>query len=263
MPFFTTNDQVKVNYHRYGEPENPVIIFIGGYSSSEITWHFQIEPFVAAGYQVITYDHRGHGASDKVSYGLTLQRLGFDLHELMVALELQNVVLVGHSMGAATILAYEQLFGDGNLRAVVTEDQSPTFLQTPDWLDGYGRSLGELEQFMTDFPRTKLTQQKLSDETKRILGRGMLPFDFQHYRPLLLNIITQDLRPVIRREKVPHLFLAGGASPVFSPAHAAAARALQQNPLSTVEQFAGCGHILHLEAISKFNETLLSFLKKL
>ena len=82
MSFFTTNDLVNINFHDYGSSMNPPIILIGGYSSSEVTWFAQIEAFVNAGYRVITYDHRSHGDSQKVDYGLTLHRLAMDLKEL-------------------------------------------------------------------------------------------------------------------------------------------------------------------------------------
>ncbi|MGL4334804.1 MAG: alpha/beta fold hydrolase, partial [Lactococcus garvieae] len=51
MPFYTTNDGVQINYHSYGATENQAIVFINGYSASEVTWAFQVDYFVAAGYR--------------------------------------------------------------------------------------------------------------------------------------------------------------------------------------------------------------------
>lgn len=263
MPFYTTNDDVQINYHSYGEEENQTLVFINGYSASEITWVFQVEFFVAAGYHVITYDHRSHGQSQEVDYGMTLHRLATDLEELMIFLQIEKPVLIGHSMGAAIIMAYEELFTDKKLAAIVTEDQGPTFLKTPDWLDGNtGKTFAELSAFIRDFPRTKLTNRQLSDQVKRELGKGMLPFNFQKHQNLLQNVVTQDWRKNLTRERVPHLFFAGGHSPIFPVAHAYAARNLQQNKYSEVSIFKDCGHILHVEDIEKFNQKLLSFIGK-
>ncbi|MFC4652826.1 alpha/beta fold hydrolase [Lactococcus nasutitermitis] len=263
MAFFTTNDKVKINYHSYGAPDAPTIVLVNGYSASEITWLCQIEPFVAAGFRVITYDHRGHGLSDKVKYGLTLARLATDLHELLVYLEIFHVILIGHSMGAALIMAYEELFTDKKIDLVITEDQAPTFLRSSDWLDGdTGRTLAELSDFMEEFPKTRLTRKKLSDDVKRSLGKSMYPFDFRAYQGLLRNIITQDWRANLAQETKAHLFLAGSLSPIFPPEHAQAARNLQTNPNSQAIIFEGCGHLLHLEDADKFNQTILKFIKK-
>ncbi|GBG97388.1 alpha/beta fold hydrolase [Lactococcus termiticola] len=263
MTVFTTNDGIKLNYHLYGEATKGTMVLIGGYSSSEVTWHFQLEDFVEAGYQVLTYDHRSHGASDRVDYGLTIHRLAQDLKELLDGLEIRQPILVGHSMGAATIMAFEELYTDGGILAVVTEDQGPCFLKADSWLDGWGYELAALTDFMRDFPRTKLTQKQLSDETKRILGKGMYPFDFRRFQPLLQNVILQDWRENLKRETTPHLFLAGGESPIFPPEHAVASLDLQGHPKSEALIFEGCGHILHIEDAKKFNQKVLDFLDSL
>ncbi len=65
-------------------------------------------------------------------------------------------------MGAATIMAYEELFTDENVSAIITEDQAPTFFKSADWLNGqYGKTLTELSVFIDDFPKTRLTQKKV------------------------------------------------------------------------------------------------------
>lgn len=264
MSFFITNDNVKINFHDYGDKNARALVLVGGYSASEVTWFAQIEPFVTAGYRVITYDHRSHGDSQRVDFGMTIHRLAMDLNELIEHLNLDKPILIGHSMGAATIMAYEELFTDENLSAVITEDQAPTFLKSKDWLNGTsGRNLEDLSPFIDDFPKTHLTQKILPDQVKRELGKGMKAFDFKRYRSLLQNVILQDWRHELTQEHRPHLFFAGGRSPIFPSAHAQAARDLQQNPNSEVQIFADCGHILHLEEIDHFNQVVLDFLEKI
>jgi non-heme chloroperoxidase len=261
MSKFTTNDGVSINFHEYGMKSGQDVVFISGYSASEATWLVQIGSFAKAGFHVVTYDHRSHGRSDKVDYGLTVQRLAMDLQEMIDFLKLENPVLVGHSMGATTIFAYEQMFTDKDLLAVVTEDQAPCFLKNPAWLNGEGLDFTELKQFMDDFPELHLTRKQLPEALKRELGASLLPFDFQLGRPLLLNTIIQDFRETLVQEKVPHLFLAGSESPTSPTAHAEAALALTRNPLSQSEIFDGCGHILHLEDSEKFDASVKNFIE--
>jgi pimeloyl-ACP methyl ester carboxylesterase len=261
MANFITNDAVSINFHEYGLKSGQALVFVNGYSASEATWLLQIGTFAKAGFHVITYDHRSHGRSDKVNYGLSVQRLALDLKELLDFLKLEKPILIGHSMGAAVILAFEQMFTDENLLAVITEDQAPTFLKSPDWLENRGRNLADLEQFMIDFPKTYLTKKSLDPDLKRELGKELLPFDFQLGLPLLRNVITQDWRSVLQREQVPHLFLVGLKSPIFPPEHAPAALKLTHNPLSAVVSFADCGHIPHLESPDEFDQSVLEFIE--
>lgn len=263
MSFFKTNDGVSLNYHVYGDSNNQAVILIEGYSSSEVTWILQIQSFIKEGFYVVTYDHRLHGKSEKVDFGLSIQRLALDLKELLDYLDIEKPIFIGHSMGSTTILAFEQMFTDGDLLAVISEDQSPTFLKTEGWLGGSGKVLAELSQFMDDFPKTHLTKKPLDPKLKRVLGKGMLPFDFNAGRPLLRNVITQDWRSVLKYETVPHLFLAGSESPVFPPEHAAAALALNKNKKSEAYMFEGCGHIPHLESPEEFDTVVIRFINKL
>jgi non-heme chloroperoxidase len=55
-------------------------------------------------------DKRSHGQSQKVSYGLKILRLARDLYELLTELDLNEVALLGHSMGSSVIWCYIDLF---------------------------------------------------------------------------------------------------------------------------------------------------------
>ena len=52
-----------------------------------------------AGYHVVTYDRRSFGWSSKPAKGYNYDTLTEDLHTLLEALNLQDVTLVGFSMG--------------------------------------------------------------------------------------------------------------------------------------------------------------------
>lgn len=262
MATFKTSDGVNLNYHDQGGALKPAIILLTGYSSSEMTWHYQVEPLLAAGWRVITYDHRNHGASDQVTYGLTAARLATDLAELMAYLDVENAVLMGHSMGAMVAMTYETLYTDANLRAVVTVDQAPTILRKADWLAGeVGLNWDEVPTFMDRLPSMHLMAQPLPADMKAELGRLTLPFDFKANRGMLLDTVMQDWRATLQRERVPHFFAVGGRSPLYPAVVGDASYELQQNELSKKVLFPAAGHIPHLEAVDEFNQELLSFLE--
>jgi len=55
--------------------------------------------------RIISVDMRGHGASPAGDRGFSVPELGADLRNLMVELEMDDVVLIGHSMGGVWSLA--------------------------------------------------------------------------------------------------------------------------------------------------------------
>ena len=69
--------------------------------------------------QVITYDRRGFGRSDKPNTGYTYDTLTADLHTLLEALELTDTTLVGFSMGGGEVARYFTKYGTDRVRSVV------------------------------------------------------------------------------------------------------------------------------------------------
>ena len=76
-------------------------------------------------YQVIAYDPRGHGGSDKPVTGNNFTTRGADLDALLRGLALDKPILVGWSFGAYDVLAYVRDFGTGAIGGVVVCDETP------------------------------------------------------------------------------------------------------------------------------------------
>ena len=58
------------------------------------------------GYRVIAHDRRGHGRSSQPWSGYDNNTFADDLAELLEKLDLQNVILIAHSMGGGEIARY-------------------------------------------------------------------------------------------------------------------------------------------------------------
>lgn len=87
------------------------VVLIHGYPLNGHSWEKQTRELLAAGYRVITYDRRGFGRSSKVNEGYDYDTFAADLHVLLEALELRNVVLVGFSMGTGELARYVSRYG--------------------------------------------------------------------------------------------------------------------------------------------------------
>ena len=84
---------------------------------------------------VCTWDARGHGTSRGTPESAvpTLDLLAADLDAAVTACAPEGAVLVGHGLGALTVLEYLRNYGDERVSGAVLVDQSPRMLTMPDW----------------------------------------------------------------------------------------------------------------------------------
>ncbi len=108
------------------------IVLIHGWPLSGESWSEQIAPLSAAGYRVVTYDRRGFGRSDKPSGGFDYDTLAEDLSNVLDELDLNDVTLVGFSMGGGEIARYVSKHGESRLHSVVLAAAVPPYLKKTD-----------------------------------------------------------------------------------------------------------------------------------
>ena len=154
---FVTSDGVQLSYIRQGNGRP--IVLVHGWSQCAEEFKYQIEP-LSARYDVIALDQRSHGESQKVSYGLKISRLSKDLYEFLTELDLNDVTLLGHSMGSAVIWCYIDLFGPEHLSKIILVDQSPFLTADPHWTQQEVEDSGAVD-----------TPQKVFDTIAALRGR--------------------------------------------------------------------------------------------
>lgn len=112
----TTEDDVPLLVREVGPADAPLtVIFVHGYCLRMESWHFQriqLEQAWGDSVRMVFYDHRGHGESGMpATESCTIAQLGRDLAAVVEAVAPSGpVVLVGHSMGGMTILAFARQF---------------------------------------------------------------------------------------------------------------------------------------------------------
>jgi pimeloyl-ACP methyl ester carboxylesterase len=77
------------------------VVFLHGLGASMYAWRKNLAPVAAAGYRVIAFDNRGFGFSDKPATGYDNASYARLTVALLDSLHLEDVVLIGHSMGGA------------------------------------------------------------------------------------------------------------------------------------------------------------------
>lgn len=102
MSFLTTNDGTTLFYNDWGQGKP--VVFVHAWGMNSTFWQYTMIYFRAQGLRCIACDSRGHGRSDDPGYGYDFDTLADDLHCLLEKLDLQDVTLVGHSMGGGVVL---------------------------------------------------------------------------------------------------------------------------------------------------------------
>ena len=97
-----SDDGVSIAYEVRGEGE-PTLVFIHGWCCDRSYWEEQL-PHFAEKYKVVAIDLAGHGESGLDRKKWTMGAFGEDVVAVVNKLNLDQVVLVGHSMGGFVIL---------------------------------------------------------------------------------------------------------------------------------------------------------------
>lgn len=254
----TTTDGIQLSYDDTGTGI-PIILLTGIGGNREI-WTAQLKPLLTQGYRVIRLDARNQGASAHTIKGRRISRHATDLAELIAQLQLTTCILMGNSMGAATILAYLSLFGTQHVQAMIDVDQSPKMITDTSWSYGFKSLTWENFHEQLRHPLGHSTVQRLPDDTYQAvqMANQAHPYDAQLNYPLLLDHATQDWRDVLLNFHQPCLFVAGEQSPYFDPAFATVSAELTPHGQSQI--IPNCGHVVMAEQPVVFNQILLSFL---
>src|ERR1700751_2419391 len=129
---------IEIHYEDHGSGD-PVVM-IHGYPLNGNSWERQERELLAGGSRVITYPRRGFGRSSQPTVGYDYDTFAADLNALLEHLDLDNVVLVGFSMGTGEVTRYLGKYGSARVdRAVLFGAIPPFLLKTdgnPEGVDG-------------------------------------------------------------------------------------------------------------------------------
>ena len=99
-----------ISYQVYGQGEL-TLVFVHGWSCDSHYWQQQIDRF-SQDFKVVTVDLAGHGNSVSNRDDYTIDSFALDVAAVVNNENLQQVILVGHSMGATVTVEAAHLLGD-------------------------------------------------------------------------------------------------------------------------------------------------------
>lgn len=103
----TSADGVTISYQVKGTG-NPALVFVHGWCCDKSYWKAQMNHF-STHYKVITIDLAGHGDSGCNRTSWTIEAFGQDVAAVVEKLKLDQVILIGHSMGGPVNLEATRL----------------------------------------------------------------------------------------------------------------------------------------------------------
>jgi non-heme chloroperoxidase len=262
--FIETNDGQRLFLRDVGSGR-PVVLIHGWTLSSEI-WQGQIDWLAAQGLRAIAYDRRGHGQSSKPESGYDYDRLADDLATILDRLDLKDVVLVGHSMGAGEAVRYLARRGDKRIaRLLLVAPTTPFALKTSDNPEGvdrqrYDKMVAALQADRLGFLKAggpafigANPDPKVNDWTMAIALQASLQAEIQCLRAFS----ETDFRPDLKAVTLPTLIVYGTADSPIVPVNARRTQAAIAG--SRLEIYDGAPHALFLTDPERFNRDLLAF----
>ncbi|MCF8365254.1 MAG: alpha/beta hydrolase [Bacteroidales bacterium] len=100
--FATSSDGLQISYTDQGSGDI-ALVFVHGWSCDKSYWKYQVPEF-STNYRVITVDYGGHGNSGTDRENFTINSFGDDVVAVVDKLDLDQVILIGHSMGGEVII---------------------------------------------------------------------------------------------------------------------------------------------------------------
>jgi pimeloyl-ACP methyl ester carboxylesterase len=182
---------IRIHYWRTGGEGKPVMIMAHGITDYGLSWASLASKF-ENDYDIIMYDARGHGFSEKPKGPYSLHAHVEDLVGLIKALKIEKPILVGHSMGCSTVASvgadYPELPA-----AIIMED--PVF---PDALEHLTEDILPDWKAMVEADR-KMGKKRLMKVARTVRHPGLSDFEYDHWAESKL-LVTPNVIDILYGE---------------------------------------------------------------
>jgi non-heme chloroperoxidase len=268
----TTKDGTTIYYKDWGT--GPVVTFSHGWPLNADAWDGQMLFLAQNGYRAIAHDRRGHGRSSQASSGNEMNTYADDLAQLIEALDLKDITMVGHSTGGGEVARYIGRHGTKRVaKAVLIAAVPPVMLKSasnpeglpPELFDGLRAALAkDRSQFYRDFalsfyganrPGAQVSQGTLDQFWMWSMQAG-LKNAYDCIKAFSETDFTEDLK----KFDVPTLVMHGEDDQVV-PVHDAARKSARIIKDAKAIYYPGKPHGLTATDADEINRDLLAFLR--
>jgi pimeloyl-ACP methyl ester carboxylesterase len=252
--------ELVIEDHGAGVP----LVLLHGFPLSMAMWD-PIRPGLVQVARVVTPDLRGFGASGKPEGDYSMATLADDVLRLADALDLERVVLGGHSMGGYVALRFAAAHRDRLAGLILVDSRAEA--DTPEGRARRGAAVARIEReggagFLDEFvpnliaPTTRERSPRFLAELRAIAAE--VP---DHVLAACLRGMRDrpDSSGVLRSLDVPALIVVGAEDAITPPASARAMAELL--PRATLAVIPGAGHTPSVERPLPTAEAIIGFLR--
>lgn len=242
-----------IDLHYEVEGQGPAVVFCHGVGGNHMSWWQQV-PELSRRFRCVTLDQRGFGQSVNPPEAPGAEAFADDLAGLLEHLEIEEVFLVGQSMGGRTILNFAKRF-PRRVRAMVMAATIAN-IRTP-----------ELDRLRQEV-RLGLPEDRLEAALAAHVWQERPPLGYLYKLIRVANpprpsrFLRRDNVPGTTPEELagletPTLFLVGGEDRICPPHVVEAASRLFPEP--ALVQVPRAGHSVYFEQPELFNSMVAEF----
>lgn len=272
MSTITTRDGTTIFYKDWGKGQP--IVFSHGWPLTADAWDPQLVYFGQRGYRVIAHDRRSHGRSAQVWDHNTMDQYADDLAALIEALDLKDVVLIGHSTGGGEVTRYVGRHGTRRVSKVVLVGAVPPLMLKTDAnpgglplsvFDGIREgTYGNRAQFFKDltipFYGYNRPGAQVSEGMREAFWLQGMQGGLKGQLDSILAFSESDFTEDLKKIDVPTLIIHGDDDQIVPIADSALLSA-KLIPRATLKVYPGGSHGLAQVQQDQFNADVLAFLQ--
>jgi pimeloyl-ACP methyl ester carboxylesterase len=253
-----SSDGVAISYDVRGAGD-PTIVLVHGWTNPRAIWGEHPNTLSRTN-RVVALDLAGHGASGADRTDWTVDAFGEDVVAVVDQLELENVVLVGFSMGAGVVVEAAERLGERVVGVVFVDalhdpDREPNLAETEQMIPVMRSMWGDTAAVRA-FAFTPDAPDSLVNYVLGLMGEEPPDHWFEMILPYDGWLLT-EFKPALQRLKAP----IAAINTARQPTNVEAWRLY--SPSFTVDTMAGVGHAgILLQRVDDFDALLLAIIDR-
>ena len=263
MPKININD-CSIYYEIHGQGE-PLVLIMGLRRNAE--WWYRQLPALTQHFQLIVFDNRGAGRSDKPEMEYSIRLFADDTAELMNFLGLSRAHVLGFSMGGYIAQELALNYSE-KVRSLILSSTGcggdRAIMMSPDRLEKFQANTGlKPEEILRKDMDIYFSDEFVARNPAVI--KEFIEISLRHYQPAdaffrqFDACLRHDTADRLHRIAVPTLIMTGDDDPLVPPENSHVLKELI--PQAELFVFPGGRHCVMLEQADQYNKKVIDFLR--